>query len=88
MKYVVTANESGKEEIFIFNRNINHDDFAETVSYIKRRDLTKHHGHWECEYCKPIAAGFYEGGKCVGHSETLNLKSRGAIDETLINNSR
>lgn len=84
MKYVVTRNEAGKEEIFIFPRHINHDDFAEVVSLVKRRDPTRRHGNWEREYCQPIAAGFFEGGKCTGRSESLDLGSRGRLDEMLI----
>lgn len=84
MKYVVTENEDGKEEIFIFPKTLNHDDFAETVSYIKRRDPNKHHSHWDRQYCKPVAAGFYDGKNCTGRSETLNLDSRGRLDELLI----
>lgn len=87
MKYVVIRDKNGKEEIFIFGRHINHDDFAEVVGYIKRRDPSKHHSHWERGYCEPIAAGFYDG-KCFGRSETLNLDSRGRLDEMLIGDAR
>jgi len=81
MKYVVVRNEDGKEEFFMFPKHINHDDFAEVLSHIK-----VHTGFrdWERQYREPIAAGFTDGKKCTGCSETLNLDSRGRLDEMLI----
>jgi hypothetical protein len=84
MKYVVMKNEDGKEEIFIFPRNLNHDDFAMAAGSVKRRDPNKHHTYWERHHCTPVAAGFFSAGKCTGRSETLNLDSRGRVDELLI----
>lgn len=82
MKYVVTQNEDDKVEFFMFPEHINHDDFAEVLSHIK-----VHKGRdWERQYRKPIAAGFTDGKKCTGRSETLNLDSRGRLDEMLIGN--
>lgn len=80
MKYFVTKDEDGKERLFMFPRDINHDDFAEVLSRIK-----VHRGRdWERQYRKPIAAGFTDGKKCTGRSESLNLDSRGRLDEMLI----
>ncbi|WP_338924645.1 hypothetical protein V0M98_34060 (plasmid) [Pseudomonas silesiensis] len=83
MKYVVTQDEDGKEEIFIFPKRFNHDDFADVVNYLK----TFQNGNpdnWERQYKKPIAAGFTDGKHCTGRSETLGLDSRGRLDELLI----
>ncbi|MNR53314.1 hypothetical protein D3C85_1733100 [compost metagenome] len=41
-------------------------------------------GNWERVRRTPIAAGFYDGKTCYGHSETLKLRSRGTKDEELI----
>lgn len=80
MKYIVTKDENGKEEIFIFPKSINHDFFAEAVSRVK--DGTQR--NWLRQQRKPIAAGFTDGKQCLGRSETLNLDSRGRLDEMLI----
>lgn len=81
MKYVVTQDESGKEEIFIFPKNINHNEFAEVLSYIKQYSGPR---NWKRCRREPIAAGFITGTCCHGRSETLNLDSRGRLDEMLI----
>ena len=80
MKYIVTKDENGKEEIFIFSKAINHDCFAEAVSRIRDQS----HGQWRRIDREPIAAGFTDGKQCLGRSETLNLDSRGRLDEMLI----
>jgi len=79
MKYVVVKIK-GKEEIFPFPRTINHDRFCEVLSFIK-------HGSdrdWSREYAQPVSAGFIDNGKCHGRSETLNLDSRGELDDILL----
>lgn len=81
MKYVVTRDEDGKEQLFMFPKSINHDDFAEVLSHIKVYTGPR---NWERQYRKPIAAGFTDGKNCTGRSETLNLDSRGRLDEMLI----
>lgn len=83
MKYIVTKNEEGVEEIFIFPKRYNHNDMADTVNHLKTWDHSRHN-HWERHYKEPIAAGFTDGKVCHGRSETLNLDSRGRIDEMLI----
>ena len=80
MKYIVTSNDAGKQEIFIFPRSVNHDCFAESVSRIRDQS----HGRWNRVHREPVAAGFTDGAKCYGRSETLNLDSRGRLDEMLI----
>lgn len=72
MKYVVVFSEEQGEQLFIFPKNINHDDFAETLSYIKTGDR----GNWQRIFRTPISAGFTDGSTCYGHSESLNISSR------------
>jgi hypothetical protein len=83
MKYIVTKNELGEEEIFIFPSRYHHSDMAETVCNLKS---FKNHNprDWERHFKTPVAAGFTNGKVCSGYSETLGLKSRGRIDEMLI----
>lgn len=83
MKYIVTTNEAGKQEIFIFPRAVHHDCMAEVLNHIKNQSG----GLWERTRRKPVAAGFTDGLKCYGRSETLNLDSRGRLDEMLIGES-
>lgn len=83
MKYVVTKDESGKEEIFIFPKHLNHDEFAKVLGIIKTF-VDGNHRNWVRQDREPIAAGFTNGRHCSGRSETLNLDSRGRLDEILI----
>lgn len=83
MKYVVTKDENGKEELFMFPKHINHDDFAQALSAIKTY-VNGNHRDWVRQRREPIAAGFTDGKRCVGRSETLDLNSREALDEALI----
>lgn len=80
MKYVVVR-ILGKEHIFVFPSSINHDRMCEVLSYIK-------HGSdrdWSRALAEAVSAGFIDGsGKCYGRSETLNLDSRGALDDILL----
>jgi len=81
VKYIVMS-LAGKEEIFVFPRMVDHDRMAEACERIRfgHRDwnrLYKQNG--EC-----VAAGFIDGGKCHGHSETLGIKSRGEADTKLL----
>lgn len=59
---------------------MNHDNFAEILSHIK----TGTSRDWARMRRTPIAAGFTDGKHCTGRSETLNLDSRGRLDEMLI----
>ena len=73
MKYICTANEQGKLEIFVFPKSIDHDAMAEVISGIK--DSTR--GIWSRVMREPVSAGFVSSQKkCHGESITLNLKSR------------
>lgn len=80
MKYIVTVTEAGKQEIFIFPRAVHHDCMAEMLSRIKNQSG----GQWQRVHRRPVSAGFTDGVKCYGRSETLNLDSRGRLDEMLI----
>lgn len=82
MKYIVTKQkDTGIEEIFLFNDSINHDAFVESIVGIRSQTT----GNWERIYRLPIAAGFFDGLKCFGRSETLDLDSRKKKDLELIN---
>lgn len=70
MKYVVVET-NGVEQLFIFPKEINHDRFAEVLSYIREGDR-----NWSREYREPISAGFTDGLSCYGRSESLDLDSR------------
>lgn len=74
MKYVVVKSDECGEQLFIFPKSINHDDFAEPLSYIKHR--AGHGANWERVFRQPVSAGFTDGVKCYGRSETLDLDSR------------
>ena len=84
MKYIVTANENGDEEIFIFSKKINHDCMAESLISIKDQSW----GNWECIYRYPISAGFTDGKECWGRSETLGNTPTDVGKTTLSSNSR
>lgn len=83
MKYIVTQEEGHAPEIFIFPKRFNHDDMADMVCNLKTYDPNNRR-NWERNYKEPIAAGFTDGKHCHGRSETLNLDSRGRLDELLI----
>ena len=72
MKYIVTKQPDGTEEIFVFPKAVHHDCMAEMLGHIRNQSR----GSWHRVSREPIAAGFVEGGKCVGISETLGLRSR------------
>lgn len=71
MKYVVVSTGAG-EQLFTFPKNIDHDAFAEVLSYIKQGTRQ----NWKRAHREPVSAGFTDGLTCYGHSETLRLKSR------------
>lgn len=74
MKYIVTKQENGTEEIFIFPKSVHHKDMAEAVGFLKDRSGAG--SSWKRLIREPISAGFVEGGKCLGNSESLMLASR------------
>ena len=80
MKYVVTKTKDGPEQIFIFEKSIDHDRFYEVLSYIKEG----HDRDWNREFRKLISAGFTDGKICWGKSESLNKDSRPKEDTALL----
>lgn len=72
MKFITTKDAEGREELFMFPSDIDHDAMAEVLGYIKNQT----HGNWRRVFRKPVAAGFVSGGKCHGKSETLGLSAR------------
>ena len=80
MKYIVTTNEDLGEEIFLFPRSVNHSIIAEEVSSLRNQ----RHGDWRRVQRKVVSAGFVEGGKCVGRSESLGIGSRPQDSELLV----
>lgn len=71
MKYVVVESKEQGKQMFIFPKNINHNDFAEILSYIKVGTPQ----NWTRAFREPISAGFTDGKTCYGCSESLDLKS-------------
>ena len=80
MKYVVVWSEAG-EHLFVFPKSINHDSFAEVLSYIKEGTTR----NWNRIHRSPVSAGFTDGLTCYGRSETLGLGSR-VIDTEILKN--
>ena len=80
MKYVVVESDEAGEQLFIFPKGIDHDEFASVLSYIK-------HGgqNWTRPCRLPVSAGFTDGARCYGRSETLGLESRKTDTELLQN---
>lgn len=72
MKYIVTVDEEGTEEIFLFPATISHDAMAEAIYRVRNQSR----GDWRRVSRTPVSAGFVRGGQCVGRSETLRLDSR------------
>ena len=83
MKYVVTKTKDGPEQIFIFEKDIDHDRFYEVLSYIKEG----HVRDWNREFRELISAGFTDGKICWGKSETLKKNSRPKEDTILLQTS-
>jgi hypothetical protein len=81
MKYVVVSSDEQGQQLFIFPKNINHDSFAEILNHIKIGEGR----NWKRIQRKPISAGFTDGVKCYGKSESLNLSSRQEDTELLKN---
>lgn len=80
-KYIVMA-LGDNETIFVFPKVVDHDRMVEACAYIR---FGGDHG-WSRKYKEGqvISAGFISSkGECYGHSETLGLKSRGAVDTEL-----
>lgn len=79
MKYIVTKNKDGKEEMFTFPDSVHHDVMSMAVVSLK--DQT--HGDWKRIERKVVSAGFVTGGVCHGKSESLHLESRARDNDIL-----
>lgn len=83
MKYVVTEDEQGTVELYMFPRHIPHDWFIEGLEALRKGTPQ----NWNRLYHKPISAGFVSfDWKCYGRSESLDLGSRPEEDTTLLRN--
>lgn len=71
MKYVVFDGYNG-EQIIVFPKNIQHLDFAESITRLSFGTM------------HPISGGFIKDGECVGESISLRMKSRGEDDAKLL----
>lgn len=81
MKYVVTEDEHGIVELYMFPRHINHDWFVECLGALRKGTPQ----NWDRLYHKPISAGFISSDmKCSGRSESLDLTSRPELDTLLL----
>ena len=78
MKYVVVEDESGAEQLIVFPKVFDHDAFAEVLSHIRVGGR-----NWRREFRKPVSAGFTDGQRCYGRSETLGLDCRPVDTELL-----
>lgn len=72
MKYIRTATDDEKHEIFIFPKSVDHDCMMEMLARIKNTTT----GRWERIRRVPVSAGFVDGnGTCYGESFTLGIGS-------------
>lgn len=81
MKYIVIA-LNGKEDIFIFPKEVDHNRMADACLALKfgpDRDFVRKYRQGAV-----VAAGFIECGRCYGRSESLGIESRGAQDTALL----
>lgn len=74
LKYIIVRNrDSGKEEVFLFPKSVNHDVFAKSVGRLKNQAQ----GQWRRITRDIVAAGFVSPSfKCYGGSDTLHMVSR------------
>ncbi len=73
MKYIVTKNEEGEEEIFTFPRSVNHDCMSEVLNKVKNQTW----GDWRRVRREVVSAGFINSqGECYGESITLHVTMR------------
>ena len=80
MKYVVTKTKEGPEQIFIFEKGIEHNRFYDVLGYIKEG----HDRNWLREFRELVSAGFTDGKTCWGKSESLNKDSCSKEDTALL----
>lgn len=72
-KYIsVKRDDTNQEEIYIFDKSIFHNRFAEIINFTDDCFRTK------------LGAGFTNGKECYGISESLNLPNRPGLDTLLL----
>lgn len=79
MKYIVYQ-DGDKEHLVAFPRSINHDRMAEAMEALRFGSDR----NWHRRQGAVLAAGFIDGNKCHGRSETLGISSRGDADTALL----
>lgn len=79
MKYIVYQ-DGGTEYLVTFPRSIDHDRMADAMEALRFGSDR----NWHRRQGEVLAAGFVVGGVCQGHSETLDISSRGAVDTALL----
>lgn len=81
MKYICTINDDGREEIFTFPKDVDHDTFFEVARSIRNHTW----GNWHRVHREIISAGFVDENLiCSGKSESLKVESRGAVDTEIL----
>ena len=81
MKYVVLKSPAG-EQMFVFPAAVNHCDMARAIksSLVSPRFSAALTAHIHT----PISAGFTDGVRCYGRSESLDLDARTGVDAELL----
>lgn len=83
MKYIVVLSQ-GKERIFTFPNDINHDDMYDVIIRVKLREGVNNWYRLSGLSPKAVSAGFVGvDGVCYGYSETLKVASRQEQDTAL-----
>jgi hypothetical protein len=81
MKYIV-INFEGKEMIFLFSADIDHDRMYEGIQAVRIGAINNWVRIWDADV---VSAGFVnKQGVCFGESMTLDKKSRGEVDTKLL----
>lgn len=83
MKYIVTKDTDGNEDIFVFPANIKHNCMADAL----RRTKTFAHPIAPGRTIRePVSAGFVDlhSLTCFGKSECMGIESREGIDTELL----
>jgi hypothetical protein len=83
MKYIVVVLE-GKEKIFIFPKDVDHDRMYEAMEAIRFDTGFRDWSRKIRTEGEAVSAGFITDGRCHGRSETLGLDSRPEVDTALL----
>lgn len=83
MKYIVIEFDNDlikTEQMFVFSEQVMHNRMRDSLEALRHGPDHK----WERLYPKAISAGFTDGVRCWGRSESLNLDSRADLDTALL----